>query len=101
MLLQLLFYSFITASIAFTISESHLFASLRNLIKTKSNWLGKLVSCGFCLGYWVSFFLVALYPFKILSGLGLFDFFITTLAVAWLSAFQWIMLCWLMDLAKK
>ena len=29
------------------------------------------------------------------------DYLLTTLTLAWLSAFQWILLCWLMHKARK
>lgn len=101
MLLQLLIFSIITASISFTISESKLFANFRDDMYDRSRRLGELFSCGYCLGFWVSFFLIALYPFKIINGFFYFDYFLTALAIAWLSAFQWIIMCWIMDQLNK
>jgi hypothetical protein len=31
----------------------------------------------------------------------LLDYLLTTLVIAWLAAFQWAALCWLMEKAKK
>jgi len=53
--------SLVTASVAFTLCETKLFAELRDWVKRRSVWLGKLACCGYCLGHWVAFSLVAIY----------------------------------------
>jgi hypothetical protein len=57
----ILIYSLIVASVSFTVAEAAVFKGLRNWILLKSKFFGKLFKCGFCLGYWVSFILVAIF----------------------------------------
>ena len=54
-----LLLSCVTASIAFTVSETVLFKSFRETVTLRSQWLGKPVSCGSCFGHWVALGLVA------------------------------------------
>jgi hypothetical protein len=101
MIVQLLIFSIITASISFTISESRLFENFRELMHDKNHLLGKLFSCGYCLGHWIAICLVITYQFKIIDGLFIIDFILTALVIAWISAFQWLFMCWLMNLTGK
>ncbi len=100
-LLQVVLLSVVTASLAFTVTETVLFAPLREWIKRRSLWLGKLFSCGYCLGWWIALMLVVLYQPRLLDRWWLLDYFLTAAVIAWLAAFQWIALCWLMDRAGK
>ena len=98
---QLLLLSMPNAAIAFTVTETRVFAPIRSWTKQKSAFLGELVSCGYCFGHWTAFVFVAIYRpqlFELWWGL---DYFLTALTLAWLSAFQWILLCWLMHEAGK
>lgn len=98
---QVALLSMVTASVAFTLSEAKVCAGLRRWARDRSSWLETLVSCGYCLGYWVAFALVVAYRprlFDVWFGL---DYFLTALVVAWLAAFQWGALCWLMEKAGK
>jgi hypothetical protein len=63
--------------------------------------LGELVACGYCLSYWSAFALTAIYQPRIFHAWWPLDYFLTTLVIAWLSAFQWIALCWLMQKTGK
>ncbi len=93
--------SLVVASVAFTISETMLFAAVREWAKSLNPWLGKLVSCGYCTGHWVAFVLVAIYRPRLFEAWWLLDYFLTALVIAWLAAFQWAALCWLMEKAGK
>ena len=98
----IVYLSFVAACISFTISETQLFEPLRNWLKTKSSFLGKLFKCGYCLGHWVAFLLVAVYrPRLFISFFFLIDYFFTAFVIAWLSVFQWVVLCYLMKIAEK
>lgn len=102
MIEQLILLSIVTASISFTITESFVFSSLREFIKTKSYYLGKLVSCGYCFSHWVALLLVLIYSFRILnSNILIFDYFFTALCLSWLGSFQWILMCYFMDKLNK
>ncbi len=57
--------------------------------------------CGSCLGHWVALGLVAIYRPRLFESGWLLDYVLTALVIAWLAAFQWAALCWLMDHAGK
>ncbi|MCP5052739.1 MAG: DUF1360 domain-containing protein [bacterium] len=103
-----IYLSIVCASISFTVTETQLFEPLRNRLKKKNRFLGRLVSCGYCLGHWVAFVLVALagaFPGKSFlfhaGGWQLLDYFFAPFAVAWLSGFQWVLMCLMMDRTEK
>ncbi len=93
--------SLVTASVAFTLCETSLLAGLRGWANARSAWLGKLACFGYCPGHWVAFGLVAIYRPRIFGGWWLLDYFLTALVIAWLAAFHWTTLCWLMERAGK
>jgi hypothetical protein len=93
--------SLVTASIAFTISETELFAPLREWGRARSSRVGKLLGCGYCIGFWTAFGLVAIYRPRVYNHWWLLDYLLTAFLIAWLSAFQWASLCWLMDRTGK
>lgn len=98
---QVLLLSLVTASISFTVSEGAISAGLRDLLNTYNPWIGKLVRCGYCLGHWVAFGLVAIYHPRLFHAWWLLDYFLTALVIAWFAGFQWAIMCWLMDKAGK
>ncbi|MCP4401367.1 MAG: DUF1360 domain-containing protein [bacterium] len=98
---MVIYLSFVTASIAFTVTEVKLFEPFRLWIKEKSSFLGELFSCGYCFGHWVAFLLVAIYQPRPFEIYWLPDYFLTALVISWLSAFQWALMCWLMGLTGK
>ena len=93
--------SFVTASISFLVTETKIFKPLREWTKSKNSFLGEFLSCGYCFAHWVAFALVAIYQPKLFELWRLMDYFLTGLAIAWLSAFQWALMCWLMEKAEK
>jgi hypothetical protein len=98
---QVVWLSLVTASVAFTLCETKLFAWWREWVKGRGVWLGKLACCGYCLGHWVAFVLVAIYRPRLFGGWWLLDYLLTALVIAWLAAFQWAALCCLMEKAGK
>ena len=97
----LIYLSFVTAAISFTVTEAKIFKPGREWIKKKSLFLGDLLSCGYCFGHWVAFVLVAVYRPKLFESWWLLDYFLTALVIAWFSGFQWVLMCWLLDKAGK
>ncbi len=97
----MLWLSLATASVAFTLSEAAVFAGAREWVKGRSVWLGRLVCCGYCIGHWLALGLVAIYRPRLFAWWWLLDYFLTALVIAWLAAFQWAALCWLMAKAQK
>ncbi|WP_096893388.1 DUF1360 domain-containing protein [Candidatus Scalindua japonica] len=100
-MLNVICLSFVTASISFTITETKVFKSLREWAKSKNAFFGELISCGYCLGHWIAFGLVAIYQPKLFELWHILDCFLTALVIAWLAAFQWVLMCWFMKNADK
>lgn len=101
-MLEIVYLSLVTASISFTITETKLFESARNFLGKQSLFLGKLFNCGYCFGHWVAFILVAIYrPRLFQSSFLLIDYFLAALVIAWISAFQWIVLCYWFKINKQ
>jgi hypothetical protein len=100
-LIQLVLLSMANASISFTVAETKLFKPLRERVGGHSAFLGELFSCGYCLGHWTAFALVAIYRPRLFEIGFLLDYFLTALVLAWLSAFQWVLLCWLIQKTGK
>ncbi len=95
------FLSLATASVAFTVSEATVFAGVRTWVGKRNQALGKLLSCGYCVSHWVAFALVAVYRPRLLRVWWPLDYFLTALVIAWLAAFQWAALCWMMERTGK
>jgi len=100
-MISIAFLSFVTASISFTVTETKLFLPLREWMKKRNAFVGELISCGYCLGHWVAFGLVAIYRPRLFHAWWLLDSFLTALVIAWFAAFQWALQCWLMEKAGK
>ena len=96
-----LYLSFVTAAVSFTVTEMKPFAPVREWANARNPVLGELLSCGYCFGHWVAFALVAIYQPRLFLCWWLLDYFLTALVIAWLSAFQWVVMCWLMERAGK
>lgn len=98
---EVFYLSLATASIAFVVTETKLFRPLREWATGKWSFLGALLSCGYCFGYWVAFSLVAIYRPKLFESWWLLDYVLTAVVIAWLSGLQWVLMCLLMEKAKK
>lgn len=96
-----LLLSLVTACIAFTVSETALFAPWRERLRARRPWLGKLVSCGYCLGCWIAFGVTAIYRPRLFVAWEPLDLLLTAFAIAWLAAFQWALLSWLLAQTGK
>jgi len=95
------YLSMVTAALSFLAAESSVFAPVREWAAKKHALLGKLASCCYCLGHWVAFILAALYKPRLFELWWLLDYVLTALAVAWLAAFQSMLLCVLMNAGEK
>ena len=100
-MIEVIFLSFVTASMSFTVTETKMLLPLREWARTKNSYLGELLSCGYCFAHWVAFLMVAIYRPKLFESWWLLDYFLIAIAIAWLGAFQWIIMCWLMEMAGK
>ena len=93
--------SLVTAALSFTVAETKLFAPARQWFDRKSSFFGGLISCGYCLGHWIALGLVIVYRPRLFDLWVPLDFLLTVLAVAWLSALQWCLLCVMVEKAGK
>ena len=100
MIVEVLLLSLVTASISFTIAETKLFKPLRDWVHRKIPW-GEVLSCGYCLGHWVAFILVAIYRPRLFEMWWPLDYLLTALAIAWLGGIQWGLMCLILEKAKK
>ncbi len=98
---KVIYLSLLTASISFTLTETKLFIPLRGWMKGKSRFLGELFSCGYCFGHWVALALSLIFQPGLFGSWWLLDSLMTALVIAWLSGFQWVLMCWLMERAGK
>lgn len=98
---KIIYLSFVTASISFTVTETKLLLPLREWTKRRNAFLGELISCGYCFTHWIAFALVAIYRPKLFEAWLPQDYFLAALVIAWLAAFQWILMCWLMEKVGK
>jgi len=56
-----------------------------------------MLCCGYCFGHLTAFALVALYRPGLFQYWWFIDCFLTALVIAWFSAFQWLLMCRLMN----
>ena len=98
---EIIYLSLVTASISYTVTETRLFMPLREWIKKRNSFLGKILFCGYCFGFWIALALVVIIHPRLFELWWLLDYFLTALAVAWLSGFQWAAMCWMMEKAGK
>ena len=98
---RILFLSAVTASISFAVSETKLFRPLREWVKGQSEFFGDLLSCGYCLGHWVAFALVVICRPTLFEIWWPLDYVLTALVIAWLGAFQWVLMSLLTAKAEK
>ena len=85
---EVVLLSVATASVAFTLSETTVFAGLREWVKGRSVWLGKLASRGYCLGHWVAFGLVAISRPRLFGAWWLPHYLLSALVIGYLVGFQ-------------
>lgn len=98
---RIIYLSLVNASISFTVTETRLFLPVREWAKRRSVLLGELLSCGYCFGHWTALALVAVYRAGLFELWRPLDYVLSAILVAWLSAFQWAFMCWVMEKAGK
>jgi len=101
MIETIVYLSFVTASVSFTVTEAKICGRFRAWAKEKNLFLGELLSCGYCFGHWVAFALVAVYRPRLFYAWWPLDFFLTALVIAWLAGLQLAGMCLLLEKAGK
>jgi hypothetical protein len=90
---EVVLLSLVRASVALALSETALCAGLRERVKARSAWLGRLACCGDCLAHRVAFGFMAVYRPRLSARWWLLDWLCTALFIAWLAAFQRAAMC--------
>lgn len=83
---QVVVLALATAAISTTISKGGIFASAREWIFERNEWLGKLVSCSYCTSHWVAMALVAFYRPVLVQQWLIADLVISVFSVVAISA---------------
>jgi len=96
----IIWLSMASAAISYTVADAMIFKPLRQWMLKKNNFIGHLISCGYCFGFWVCFFL------EIVFQPNLFDIkiaghILTAFIMAWMSGFQWILMAIAMKISGK
>lgn len=79
MLITVVLLGLASGAASTTIASSRIFKWLRTWIAGRNEFLGELISCSYCLGHWVSAFLVWLWAYFIGQN-------IILLVTAWLAS---------------
>jgi hypothetical protein len=92
--ITLMLTAFAVSSISFTVTFTGLFKEVREVISAQHHKLEELIHCPWCFSHWVTFFIVLLSSSTIsFTGIGLFDFFITSFAITGVSGlFHYVLL---------
>lgn len=61
-IITILILSLAVSAISVTLARGGVFAALRQWVMDRNEWLGKLISCPYCLSHWVALFAVVFYP---------------------------------------
>ena len=96
---EVIFLGIASGFMSFIISEAVIFKSLREWIKEKNSFLGKLFSCGLCVGTYISFFLEAVFLPNLFSGI--IGCIVTAFVIGYISATCWIITVILLGVAGK
>jgi len=87
-LLIVLLLSMATAVVAMTITKATLFKDFRGWSKKQSRLLGELMSCPFCMSFWISAAAVFYYkPRPVVSDIAGIDYVTSVLIIVCLSSF--------------
>jgi hypothetical protein len=98
---QVALLSLVTGTLAFTLSETKLFAPCRDWARRRSALVGEMLSCGYCCGHWIALALVVVYQMRLFNAWWLLDYALTAIVIAGLAAFQWGALCLLLAKTGK
>ena len=102
MLTELVLLSMVTACISYTVTEAAVFKPIRTWVDSRDKFIGKkLIHCGYCFGFYVALALEIIFKIRLFDTWIFLDYALTTFVIAWLSGFQWALMCCLMKYAGK
>lgn len=76
-----------TSGNALVIAKAPWFDPIRNWLKARSDLLGELASCHFCLGTWIALILNAIYQVRLVQSWLWLDVFVSAMAIFAVAAF--------------
>jgi hypothetical protein len=92
---KLFYLSLAVGAMSMTISKAKLFRATRRFIARKSESVGELIECPYCIGHWLSFVLAAIYfPRVLISRCWILDWFVSAMATVALSAVTCKLIDW-------
>ena len=96
----IIWLSMASAAISYTVADAMIFKPLRCWVLSKNTFIGHLISCGYCLGFWVCFFLEAIFQPN-LFDIKIAGHILTAFIMAWMSGAQWILMAIAMKISGK
>ena len=87
--------------ISFTLAEMKIFAWLRDLAKKKSRFIGDLLSCFYCVGFYVSAVICLIYQPNVINQIPVIDEVLTYFIVCGISGLWGLVMCVLFSLSDK
>jgi uncharacterized membrane protein (DUF485 family) len=96
----IIWLSMASAACSFTVSEAIIFKPFRTWLQKKGDFLCRLFSCFYCLGFWVSFILEAIFQPNLFS-IPIIGHILTSFIIAWISGLQGVIMIILMKKADK
>lgn len=91
-LLTLAFLALAVSVVSLTVAKTRAFSVIRERTSAKSEWLGYLFSCPYCLSHWISFLVVVVYrPITVSSGMLLADLAVSAFVIVALATMSsWV-----------
>jgi hypothetical protein len=72
--------------IVLTVTKSSIFAFIRVWVKSKSPFIGELISCPYCFSHWICFLIAIIYRKPIIQVIPVMDFIVTWLVMVFISS---------------
>ena len=96
----IIWLSIASAAISYTVADALIILPFRKWIEKKSDFLGHLFCCGYCMSFWVSFILEGIFQPN-LFGIPIIGHILTSFCIAFLSGLWWVAMVILIKIADK
>jgi len=90
---QIFWLSLMVSTTSMTIAKAKIFEKIREKIEKINFWLGKLISCPYCLSHWISLVFVAAYQPRIIYAYFFLDMAVSLFVIVELATFWSILVC--------
>lgn len=88
MILKAILLSMMVASVSFFITHSQLTLRYRDWLLKRSEILGDLFGCCYCLGHWITIVALLLFPVRLFGIFLPADYLLTWLVISWMAGLQ-------------